>query len=191
MVRRRSVPCQQVKAGKENFAETNMTVITADGKLYSFIIRYSAEPARLHIELDSAKSVFEKIAIQERSVHGIRDRNYDMNLCLRGLFIDKDILYYQLELENLSNSTYDIDLLSFFIKDRKQSKRTASQELRQVPLHIYGNSSSVAGQAKQAVAGTTRTPNAIQSCAKAVTRSGAAAATHSKTSGMRSRQRTN
>ena len=141
----------QVKAGKENFAETNMTVITTNGRLYSFIIRYAAEPARLHIEIDSSVSIFEKIAIKDKSVHGVRDKNYDMRLCLKGLYIDKDILYYQLEVENLSNISYDIDMLHFYIKDRKQSRRTASQELQQVPLYVFGNTSSVMGQSKQII----------------------------------------
>jgi len=141
----------QLKAAKENFTETNMTVITADGKLYSFIVRYAAEPSPLHLQMDSAVSIFETIAQQKRTMHGVRDVCYEMILRLKGLFIEKDILYYQLELENLSNISYDIDLLRFFIKDKKQSRRTASQELDQVPLYVYGNTTTVGGQSLQTI----------------------------------------
>ena len=141
----------QVKAGKENFAETNMTVITVDGKLYSFVVDYTANPSSLNIGLHDAPTVFEKIAAQKRSVFGIKDKKYEMLLRLSGLYIEKDILYYQLELQNRSNINYDIDMLRFFIKDKKQSKRTASQELEQFPLYVYGNTGSVTGKAKQTI----------------------------------------
>lgn len=141
----------QVRAAKENFRETNMTVITADGKLYSFIVRYAIEPSHLNIQVDSAISIFETIARQKRTMHGVRNESYDMILQLKGLYIQRDILYYQLELENLSNISYDIDMLRFYIKDKKQSRRTASQELDQVPLYVYGNTRIVAGQSRQTI----------------------------------------
>jgi hypothetical protein len=141
----------QVKAAKENFRETNMTVITANGKLYSFILRYAAEPSQLNIQLDSTNNIFEKIAAQKKSIHGVHNENYDMVLRLKGIFIEKDILYYQLELKNLSNVPYDIDMTRFYIKDKKQSRRTATQELEQFPQHIYGNTGTVDGQSKQTI----------------------------------------
>jgi hypothetical protein len=137
----------EVKAARENFSETNMTVITADGKLYSFLVHYSADPS-LNIQIENKPSIFEKIAGLKKSMHGIRDNKYDMRLQLKGIYIDNDILYYQLELQNYSNLSYDIELLRFFIKDQKQSKRTASQELEQTPLYVYGNTGSVPGQSK-------------------------------------------
>src|SRR5687768_2136525 len=33
-----------VKAGSKNFPETNLTVITTDGKLYSFLVGYTSQP---------------------------------------------------------------------------------------------------------------------------------------------------
>jgi hypothetical protein len=137
----------EVKAAKENFSETNMTVITADGKLYSFLVHYSADPS-LNIKIENKPSIFEKIAGLKKFMHGIRDSKYAVRLQLKGIYIDNDILYYQLELQNYSNLSYDIELLRFFIKDKKQSKRTASQELEQTPLYVYGNTGSVPGQSK-------------------------------------------
>src|SRR6266542_2633211 len=39
----------QVKADKPNFSETNLSVITSAGKLYSFIVHYLKEPPQLNI----------------------------------------------------------------------------------------------------------------------------------------------
>src|SRR5690242_753320 len=39
----------QIKADKPDFAETNLSVITVDGNLYSFIIDYAAQPSQLNI----------------------------------------------------------------------------------------------------------------------------------------------
>ena len=43
----------QVKAGKQGFEETNLTVITADGHLYSYILNYSDNPSALNIRFVS------------------------------------------------------------------------------------------------------------------------------------------
>ena len=137
----------EVKAAKENFSETNMTVITADGKLYSFLVHYATDPS-LKIQIDNTPSIFEKIAEQKKSIRGVKDAKYEMLLRLKGIYIENDILYYQLELKNYSNIPYDIELLHFFIKDKKQAKRTASQELEQTPLYVYGNTGTVPGQSK-------------------------------------------
>ncbi|MEJ7829531.1 MAG: DUF4138 domain-containing protein, partial [Segetibacter sp.] len=41
-----------VKAGKENFAETNLSVITTDGKLYSFVVDYINNPAAINFSFE-------------------------------------------------------------------------------------------------------------------------------------------
>ena len=38
-----------VKAGRENFTETNLSVITTDGKLYSFLLDYTSNPSLLNL----------------------------------------------------------------------------------------------------------------------------------------------
>lgn len=41
----------RVKAAGKSFSETNMTVLTSDGKLYSFIVNYSRDPKILSLNL--------------------------------------------------------------------------------------------------------------------------------------------
>lgn len=38
-----------IKAGRENFLETNLSVITADGKLYSFVLGYINNPTAINL----------------------------------------------------------------------------------------------------------------------------------------------
>src|SRR3954470_10418956 len=38
-----------VKAGRENFPQTNLSVVTADGKLYSFILDYISNPSAINL----------------------------------------------------------------------------------------------------------------------------------------------
>ena len=45
-----------------------------------------------------------------------------------GIYIKENVMYYQLRLENQSPIDYDIELLRFYIRDKKKGKRTATQE---------------------------------------------------------------
>src|SRR4051812_44613081 len=38
----------QLKAGRDGFKETNLSVVTSDGKLYSFLVQYAPSPATLN-----------------------------------------------------------------------------------------------------------------------------------------------
>lgn len=155
----------QLKAGKQNFKETNLTVITADGKFYSYIVNYSDSTSVLNIQFskdsskEEAKTFFTsgmnevnletnvaKLAGEKRTMHGIKDKKYGMKLQLLGLYIKEDVIYYQMELQNRSNINYDIDQFRFFICDQKKVKRTASQEMEMKPLYVHGDTTTVGGQ---------------------------------------------
>lgn len=156
----------QVKADKVNFQETNLTVITTDGKLYSFIVDYASEPQQMNISFknDTSASVIfsetisnektlsviaQKINKSKRTMHGVNDRHDAMQLSLKGLYINNDVFYFQLSLQNKSFIGYDIDAIRFFIRDRQKSKRTATQETEIKPLYLYGNIKNVKGKAVQ------------------------------------------
>jgi conjugative transposon TraN protein len=161
----------QLKAAKENFEETNLSVITSDGKLYSFIVCYSGQPGVLNLHFAKDSSVIKEpplqfqgvgneaimemdaknIMEQKRSVSGIKDKKYGMRMRLTGLFIRNDVLYFQIQLQNRSNISYDIDMVHFIIKDKRQARRTASQELPVQPLYMYGNNISIKADASQSL----------------------------------------
>jgi conjugative transposon TraN protein len=159
----------QVKAAKSNFKETNLTVITADGKFYSWILNYMENSSFINILIganadnnksnaffspggtneanihDNAKIV----ANEKRSIHGISDKKYKMKLQLNGLYIKDEVMYCKILLENNSNINYDIEMLGFYINDERKTKRTASQQIELQPLYVYGDTSVIYGQSKQ------------------------------------------
>ena len=49
------------------------------------------------------------------------------------------MIYFQLLFENQSPVDYDIEVLRFFIRDRKKGKRTTIQENELKPLYVTGN----------------------------------------------------
>lgn len=159
----------QLKAAKDSFQQTNLTIITADGFLYSFLLNFSSEPTSLNMELsdkpmgyeplaiftaaqdnqEKTLSTSEYISVKFRSINGPSAEKYKVGMNLKGLYIKDNVLYYQLELENYSNICYDIDQLRFYIIDKKRSKRTASQQLEQVPIRLYGNTKVLHEQSSQ------------------------------------------
>ncbi|MDE3211754.1 MAG: DUF4138 domain-containing protein [Bacteroidota bacterium] len=139
----------KVKAGRTGFPGTSMTVITADGKLYPFLVDYSDTPSYLDMKLGGSVNLFEKVASQKRSVFGISHRRLGMVLRLNGIFINHDIIYYQFQLLNRTEISYDIDMTRFYIRDKSLVRRTATQELEQKPLMVYGNTGRVGSQSEQ------------------------------------------
>ncbi len=156
----------QLKAAKENFCQTNLTVITGDGKLYSFLLKYSADPWPLtlriikSVELDKSdlsaatlsgpesneallESKSAEIKTIPRTIWGMVNRKFGMVIKLIGLYSRGNTLYVQLSIANHTQIDYDVDQFRFYIKDKKQGRRTASQESEQVPLYIDGKPSVI------------------------------------------------
>ncbi|CAN5397564.1 conjugative transposon protein TraN [soil metagenome] len=156
----------QLKADRPHFPETNLTVITTDGKLYSFIVDYASEPLEMNIAFnrDTSTSVIfsetisnekklnvitQKIDKSKRTMHGVNDKHDDMRLSLNGLYVYNDVFYFQLSLQNKSFISYDINAIRFFIRDRQKCKRNATQETEIKPLYLYGNIKNVKGKSVQ------------------------------------------
>lgn len=167
----------QVKAGVKNFAETNLTVITSDGSLYSFLVNYSADPKELNIRfsrdtigVDSYNTKASKVPVsfsdagsnrveverianmllknKRRSIHGVRDGRYETSVRLLSIHVKQNTLYCQLELKNSSNLNYDLEMIRFFIRDKKRAKRSATQATELTPSYIAGDPSLVKAHSK-------------------------------------------
>jgi conjugative transposon TraN protein len=158
----------QLKAGKLNFTETNLSVITIDGRLYSFTVDYASQPAELNIivarktsitpdsifeepvKLSSANNeaalqkVAEKIS-ETKAVHVKKVADNEMELKINGIYVDRDVFYFRLQLKNNSNISYDVDDIKFIVKDKQKSKRTATQETEIQPVFNYGSLANVQG----------------------------------------------
>lgn len=165
----------RIKAAVKNFEETSLSVITKDGKLYSFLVGYAASPAYLNVNLGAGFLPTDTLLISstnsglskrkhnlesiknyaERALHAawssgpFQDMNAKMVLQMKGLFISEDVLFCKLTIWNKSSINFDVDVLRFYLRDRKVAKRTASQEVELVPLHVLGNSSLIRGKATE------------------------------------------
>ncbi|WP_202703575.1 conjugative transposon protein TraN [Flavobacterium sp. UGB4466] len=148
-----------LKAAKQNFIQTNITVVTADNRLYVFVLNYDEVCPDLNIKADSSAIVnndilfsidnenqkkieqYSKLALfKKKKIDGLKSSRFDISLRVSGIFIHQDVLYFRLVLGNASKINYDIDQLRFFIRDQRKSKRTASQEIEIFPLFSTSNS---------------------------------------------------
>jgi conjugative transposon TraN protein len=136
-----------VKAATKDFEETNLSIITDDGSVYSFPVVYG-EPSIwvYHFSTQNKTSIAtycNSIIDNPKTMIGIKDASWDMVARVNGIYIKDNVIYYQLDLNNQSTIDYDINFLRFYIKDKKKSKRTASQENDLLPLYVAGNTSFV------------------------------------------------
>jgi conjugative transposon TraN protein len=143
----------QIKAAQEQFMQSNLTVVTTDGRLYNFQVCYNHEPASLaydfrhgdkqvlvsltDIEKADRINALASAAYHDRNRISLKESGYDISLLITGMFVADDHFFYRITVSNESNISYDIDQLRFFVKDQKRSKRTASQEVEIVPLAYW------------------------------------------------------
>jgi conjugative transposon TraN protein len=137
-----------VKAGLKDFPETNLSVFTSDGSVYTFQVCYQPILTTCTYYLPADKKATmatyaNGILDNRRTLKGIRDNSWDIDAAVIGAYIKDDVLYYQLRIINNSPVDYDIEVLRFYIRDKKKSKRTAVQENELKPLQISGNTKQV------------------------------------------------
>jgi conjugative transposon TraN protein len=137
-----------VKAATKGFPETNLSVITEDGSVYTFVICYDNNPAQwvYHLPVNKTSTLAtyaNGILDNPKTMRGIKDSKWDILIKVSGIYIKDDVIFYQLNISNQSPIDYDIDLLRFFIRDKKKGKRTAVQENELKPLYVAGNISKV------------------------------------------------
>ena len=137
-----------VKASAKNFSETNLSVVTEDGSVYTFVINYEEKPTIWVFNLPAKKTATmatyaNGILDNRRTLWGVRDNSWNIDAAVIGTYIKDDIIYYQLRIKNNSPIDYDIEVLRFYIRDKKKGKRTAVQENELRPLHITGNIAQV------------------------------------------------
>jgi conjugative transposon TraN protein len=156
----------RVKSARIGFNETNFSVMTADGRFYSFVASYNEAPQALAVVV-SAQSApsfdavtarpvagsdcveFEKLGTDQRTVtirsgQVLRERAKNLASVRRqrmrgqvaGFFVDGELMYLSLRLRNESNIAYDVGSVRFFASDRKRAREAALQEVEVVPLSV-------------------------------------------------------
>jgi conjugative transposon TraN protein len=142
-----------IKAATSNFPETNLSVITSDGSLYTFTVCYDMNPLQWVYQLPvQSKASMEMYANglldNPATIKGISDKQLGLSARLAGIYIKNHVLYYQVEIKNESPIDYSVDYLRFYIRDQKRFKRTAVQELELTPLYTAGNTSLIETNSK-------------------------------------------
>lgn len=150
-----------VKAAVANFKATNLSVVTSDGQLYSIDVVFDNAPAETvycvaekeglqrisfpgeSMNLADLQSYSTGILDNSRQTRGIRNKKWDMEVNVHGIYIRDNVLFFHLLMSNLSAIGFDVDFIRFYIVDRKKSKRTAVQEVEVKPLFQAGKTVSV------------------------------------------------
>ncbi|RNI24118.1 conjugative transposon protein TraN [Rufibacter latericius] len=171
----------RVKANAKGFPETNLSVITKDGRLYSFHVRYQEEPTSLTYQIEggdhtgitnplvqsqskvapavyltaslntAAPVSFESVLMNEAElayysheiaerrdyISGIGMHKNKITFGVDGIYVKDNVLFFPITAKNKGNLNYDIDFIKFYVRDKKQRKRTAVQETEVTPIFVY------------------------------------------------------
>lgn len=157
----------QVKAAREGFPQTNLTVVTTDGQFYSFVVDYAGEPSVLNLSFVNGaggkaeikdrlidEKVFNEDAVvikaQPRFL-GTSTSGQLMHLLLQGIWLKDRMEWFVLRLGNHSLVDYTPDYIRFFVRDRKRGKRTAVQETEITPVYADAAHTVTGGQPQKFV----------------------------------------
>lgn len=163
----------RVKASVRDFEpETNFSVITNDGRFYSFDVYYSSYPEALSYDLltmqkavDKANGndvLFEELGNNSPSLAGllletiykkdkrivkhIGAKSFGIQFMLKGIYIHNGKYYFHTELRNRTNVPFQIDFINFKVVDKKVAKRTVVQERPMIPLRTYKPLDEIGGK---------------------------------------------
>lgn len=166
----------QLKAATEDFPATNLSVITSDGKLFSFLVRYAANPPILTISFatmrnepdtgvkkwslpniqlsvqkinDYILSTDDSLVLSKKHFLHHRTSGYGMQITLHGVYIRDNLLWFTFSAENKSFLDYYGIYLRCFLADTKRVSRTAIQEIELPVLYPASTLIVVPGKKKK------------------------------------------
>jgi conjugative transposon TraN protein len=156
----------KVKAGKKDFEQSNLQVVTVDGKVYSFQVNYNENAPSLPIDMGKqppyAPITFKGISLNSKELEtyaakvagtipfmkGGVYRKQGMDFGLDGIYIKNDVLFFQFHLLNETRIPYDAASLRFYVRDKKSVKRTASQDKEILPVYVHQSGTPEFGKGK-------------------------------------------
>ncbi len=153
------------------FLETNLTVVTADGRLFSFIINYKERPEAFTYDLtkqfldgditksakvtsgsqtrlaDNLNKQGDRAMSSRRKIRHIGFKAQGVSLYLKNVLYKDDVMYLVLGLDNSSRMDYDIDYLHTYITQLKRAgESSATQDVPVDPIKIFDASEVVVGR---------------------------------------------
>ena len=163
----------RVKASVRDFEpETNFSVITNDGRFYSFNVYYSSYPEAMSYDLLTMQKAVDKVngndvlfeelgnnspslagllletiyKKDKRIVKHIGAKSFGIQFILKGIYIHNGKYYFHTELRNRTNVPFQIDFVNFKVVDKKVAKRTVVQERPIIPLRTYKPLDEIGGK---------------------------------------------
>lgn len=154
----------RIKATVRDFEdETNFSVITNDGRFYSFNVYYSSYPEILSYDLLTMQKQLEKENLNDvlfeelgetppsltdllleaihndnkRIVKHLGSKSFGISFTVKGIYIHNGKYYFHTEVKNSSNVPFEIEYINFKIVDKKVAKRTVVQQQSIIPLRTY------------------------------------------------------
>jgi conjugative transposon TraN protein len=144
----------KVKAGQKGFAQSNLQVVTKDGKVYSFVVNYNEDAPSLPVDMGRqppyAPITFKGVSLNSKDLDHYSAlvagsnaflskkayHKHGMEFGLDGIYVKDDVLFFQYHLKNEKQISYQAASLRFYVRDKKSVKRTASQDKEILPLYV-------------------------------------------------------
>lgn len=140
----------QLKAAEKGFPETNLSVVTADGKFYSFLVRYAEDPQTLNISFIKHRPVVSLKGVPDNQAHfdsvasvirtgkktlHIYAWNGRTRVSLDAIYLTREMIYMKIAVKNFAPLDYKPSVIRFYLTDRKIRKRTAVQQKELYPVY--------------------------------------------------------
>jgi conjugative transposon TraN protein len=147
-----------VRATGQFSESTNVSIITGENKFYTFDLSFAERPSHLSFVVDpGASKASKRVALLDnKELNSVQRENLrkevnsrfqslnkeykdfaGIRFAITNIFIDKDILLFKFKITNYSNVDYVPDFVRFYIQDSKIRKKTAIQQIEQVPLFFF------------------------------------------------------
>ena len=142
----------RVKADSVFSDTTNLSVITTDGKLYSFLVSFRSSPEILNLDLGAGEVVTKDTALtrlanavikMKGNLYGLKYSSGQVQLSITGIYSTSEKLICKLKIENSSSLTFEAGQFRFHITAKNAGKRKASQETEVFPLLVSSPDKSV------------------------------------------------
>ncbi|MDF0709037.1 DUF4138 domain-containing protein [Flagellimonas okinawensis] len=149
--------------------ESNLLVVTGDGKVYAYILAYGRSLPRLNIFIDQGTSIGQerpevskdgkdplkvgpgpddgrcKFLLDNGTGNLGTVRSSGIRLRLEKVVYDRDRVYLRVGIRNRSEIDFEMDRLDFFYVNGNKRRRTSYQEVRLLPLSSCTGSTLIKG----------------------------------------------
>ena len=83
------------------------------------------------------------------SRNSVRYKN--IYLTLKGIYVHLDKIYFRVEMENRSNISYDVDMVSFVVKTKHKSKNATQETTSVYYTSVYGDDKAIKANSSQEI----------------------------------------